>query len=156
MIIFAVDPGVKNMGYACYDTSKRSFITFGKWDMQTGVKSKEKTKYALLTRRFCDGMKGLLEMSDIILIEAQMQAKMKVVQTAIQCFYWEKSKVIGPLAVRKFFGIFFFNLVFIDIKIIFYVYKYWFCSSGGYSSCCCIKRIGWSYYFITFINSQSF
>ncbi len=105
MIIFAVDPGVKNMGYACYDTSKRSFITFGKWDMQSGVKSKEKTKYALLTRRFCDGMKGLLEMSDIILIEAQMQAKMKVVQTAIQCFYWEKSKVIGPLAVRKFFGI---------------------------------------------------
>jgi hypothetical protein len=105
MIIFAIDPGVRNMGYSCYDTSKRAFITFGKWDMHEGVKRVEKTKYALLTKRFCDAMSGLLKMADVILIEAQMQAKMKMVQTAVQCFYWDKSHVIGPLAVRKFFGI---------------------------------------------------
>lgn len=105
MIIFAVDPGVKNMGYACYDTDRRAFITFGKYDMQTGVKSREKTKYALLTKRFCDEMKDYLKKADVVLIEAQMQAKMKMIQTAMQCFYWEKSHVIGPLAVRKFFGI---------------------------------------------------
>ena len=91
MIIFAIDPGVRNMGYSCYDTSKRAFVTFGKWDMQAGVKRVEKTKYALLTKRFCDAMSGLLKMADVVLIEAQMQAKMKVVQTAMQCFYWEKS-----------------------------------------------------------------
>ena len=50
-------------------------------------------------------MKGLLEKSDVVLIEAQMQAKMKMIQTALQCFYWGKSKIIGPLAVRKFFDI---------------------------------------------------
>jgi len=105
MIIFAVDPGVKNMGYACYDTDRRAFITFGKYDMQTGVKSREKTKYALLTKRFCDEMADYLKKADVVLIEAQMQAKMKMIQTAMQCFYWEKSHVIGPLAVRKFFGI---------------------------------------------------
>ena len=105
MIIFAVDPGVKNMGYACYDTERKGFITFGKFDMQTGVKSKEKTKYALLTKRFCDAMEDYLKMADVVLIEAQMQAKMKMIQTAMQCFYWDKSHVIGPLAVRKFFGI---------------------------------------------------
>ena len=105
MIIFAVDPGVKNMGYACFDTDKRAFITFGKFDMQTGVKRVDKTKYALLTKRFCEAMKGLLEKSDVVLIEAQMQAKMKMIQTALQCFYWDKSKIIGPLAVRKFFDI---------------------------------------------------
>ncbi len=105
MIIFAVDPGVKNMGYACYDTERKGFITFGKFDMQTGVKSKEKTKYALLTKRFCDAMEDYLKKADVVLIEAQMQAKMKMIQTAMQCFYWDKSHVIGPLAVRKFFGI---------------------------------------------------
>ena len=105
MIIFAVDPGVKNMGYACYDTERKGFITFGKFDMQTGVKTKEKTKYALLTKRFCDAMEDYLKMADVVLIEAQMQAKMKMIQTAMQCFYWDKSHVIGPLAVRKFFGI---------------------------------------------------
>ncbi len=105
MIIFAVDPGVKNMGYACYDTERNGFITFGKFDMQTGVKSKEKTKYALLTKRFCDEMSDYLNKADVVLIEAQMQAKMKMIQTAMQCFYWDKSHVIGPLAVRKFFGI---------------------------------------------------
>ena len=96
MIIFAVDPGVKNMGYACYDTERNGFITFGKFDMQTGVKSREKTKYALLTKRFCDAMDDYLKMADVVLIEAQMQAKMKMIQTAMQCFYWEKSHVIGP------------------------------------------------------------
>ena len=105
MIIFAVDPGVKNMGYACFDTERNGFITFGKFDMQTGVKTKEKTKYALLTKRFCDAMDDYLKMADVVLIEAQMQAKMKMIQTAMQCFHWEKSHVIGPLAVRKFFGI---------------------------------------------------
>ena len=84
---------------------KNGFITFGKFDMQTGVKSMDKTKYALLTKRFCDAMDDYLKMADVVLIEAQMQAKMKMIQTAMQCFYWEKSHVIGPLAVRKFFGI---------------------------------------------------
>ena len=105
MIIFAVDPGTRNMGYACYDTDKRGFITFGKFDMQKDVKKKNKTKYALLTRRFCDAMHDYINMSDAIIIEAQMQAKMKMIQTALQCFHWDKSHVIGPLAVRKFFKI---------------------------------------------------
>jgi len=105
MIIFAVDPGVRNMGFACYDTEKRVFLTFGKYDMQNGLRKVDKTKYAMLTKRFCEAMAGLLEKSDVVLIEAQMQAKMKMVQTALQCFYWDKSVVIGPLAVRKFFGI---------------------------------------------------
>ncbi len=105
MIIFAVDPGVKNMGYACYDTERRTFLTFGKFDMLENVRSVEKTKYAFLARRFCESMKVLLDRCDVLVIEAQMQAKMKVIQTAIQCFYWSKSVVVGPLAVRNFFGI---------------------------------------------------
>ena len=105
MIIFAVDPGVKNMGYACFDTKTRTFITFGKFDMREGTKRADKTKYAFLTKRFCTKFEPLLKRADIVLIEAQMQAKMKVIQTAMQCFYWEKSKVIGPLAVRRFFNI---------------------------------------------------
>lgn len=105
MIIFAVDPGVKNMGYACYDTKTRKFLTFGKFNMREGVKRVERTKYAYLTKRFCDKFKVLLKRADVVLIEAQMQAKMKVIQTAMQCFYWDKSKVIGPLAVRNFFNI---------------------------------------------------
>lgn len=105
MIIFAVDPGVRNMGYACYDTEKCAFLTFGAYDMHKDTKRLEKTKYALLTKRFCGALKLYLNKADVVVIEAQMQAKMKVVQTAMQCFYWEKSHIVGPLAVRKFFGI---------------------------------------------------
>lgn len=105
MIVFAVDPGVKNMGYACYDTKENKFIAYGKFDMRNGVKRVERTKYAYLTKRFCDAFQTLLKRADIVLIEAQMQAKMKVIQTAMQCFFWEKSKIIGPLAVRRFFNI---------------------------------------------------
>ena len=42
---------------------------------------------------------------DIILIENQIQAKMKVVACALRCFYWGKSITISPKAVRNYFGI---------------------------------------------------
>jgi hypothetical protein len=42
---------------------------------------------------------------DYIAIETQMIAKMKTVATAFQCFFWDKSVMVSPLALRKHFQI---------------------------------------------------
>ena len=105
MRIFAVDPGTRHLGWAIYDTCTESYDTFGVFDLQAGVHRTMKTKYAHLVYNFCTQKKELMHGCDVIAIEIQMQAKMKVVATALQCFFWNKHRMVSPLSVRKFFNI---------------------------------------------------
>ena len=105
MRIFAVDPGTRHLGWAVYDTSTSSYDAFGVFDLQAGMPKKMKTKYAHLVHNFCMQKRAMIMSCDILAVEIQMQAKMKVVATALQCFFWDKHKMVAPLAVRKFFNI---------------------------------------------------
>ena len=42
---------------------------------------------------------------DIVLIERQMQSRMKMIACALRCFFWGKSHMVAPLSVRKHFKI---------------------------------------------------
>ena len=44
MIILGIDPGIRNLGWAVYDTSTNAFLKFGKYDLTEGVEKKQKTK----------------------------------------------------------------------------------------------------------------
>lgn len=105
MRIFAVDPGTRHLGWAVFDTSKESYDAFGVFDLQAGMPKTMKTKYAHLVHNFCVQKRDLIMSCDVVAVEIQMQAKMKVVATALQCFFWDKHKMVAPLAVRKFFKI---------------------------------------------------
>ena len=105
MKIFAVDPGTRHLGWAIFNTSTCSYDAFGVFDLQAGVPRALKTKYAHLVHNFCAQKRALIMSCDILAVEIQMQAKMKVVATALQCFFWDKHKMVAPLAVRKFFNI---------------------------------------------------
>ena len=105
MRIFAVDPGTRHLGWAVFDTSKDVYDAFGVFDLQAGMPKTLKTKYAHLVHNFCSQKRELILSCDVLAVEIQMQAKMKVVATALQCFFWQKHKMVSPLAVRKFFKI---------------------------------------------------
>lgn len=105
MRIFAVDPGTRHLGWAVFDTSKDAYDAFGVFDLQEGMPKTLKTKYAHLVHNFCSQKRELILSCDVLAVEIQMQAKMKVVATALQCFFWQKHKMVSPLAVRKFFKI---------------------------------------------------
>lgn len=105
MRIFAVDPGTRHLGWAVFDASKGCYDAFGVFDLQAGMPKKLKTKYAHLVHNFCKQKRDLIGTCDVLAVEIQMQAKMKVVATALQCFYWDKHRMVAPLAVRKYFDI---------------------------------------------------
>ena len=105
MIILAIDPGLKNLGWAVYDTSKNSFLSFGRYNLLEGHPKKMHTKYAFLVRSFIDASKKVFETADKICIEIQMAAKFKVIATAFQCFFWDRSELISPRSVRCHFKI---------------------------------------------------
>lgn len=105
MIIVGIDPGVRNLGFAIYNTETNSFLNFGKIDLTENVDKKMKTKYAQLVKNTIEKRGDIFGNFDHISIEIQMIAKMKTVATAFQCFFWGKSHLISPLALRRHFNI---------------------------------------------------
>ena len=105
MIIVAIDPGLKHLGWSMFDSVANSFISFGVYDLVKDVPKKEHTKYAQLIKRFVNNSSESLDRADVIVIEIQMMARFKVIATALQCFYWEKHIMVAPKAVRYYYNI---------------------------------------------------
>jgi len=105
MIILAIDPGLKNLGWAVYDSSKSCFLSFGRYNLLKGHPKKMHTKYAFLVKSFVDASRDVFEAADKICIEIQMTAKFKVIATAFQCFFWDRAELVSPRSVRCHFKI---------------------------------------------------
>jgi Holliday junction resolvasome RuvABC endonuclease subunit len=105
MIIVGIDPGIINLGFAVYNTDTKCFLSFGKIDLTENVDKKTKTKYAHLVKNVIDGRQDIFGNLDHIAIENQMIAKMKTIATSFQIFFWKKSHMISPRALRCHFGI---------------------------------------------------
>lgn len=94
-MIASVDIGTKNLGYAIWDSS---IVDFGVVDLTQFKKGKD---YAAMAKALCDT--GIFDECDTILIERQMQARMKVLATALRCFFWDKAVLIAPQSVKRHF-----------------------------------------------------
>ena len=100
MRIVSIDPGTVNCGYAVWEDGK--YIDFGSYNLLDMVKKDKRTDYPFVARTFADKTQ-LFKNADVILIENQMQAKMKMIACALRCFFWEKSICVAPQRVRKHF-----------------------------------------------------
>ena len=100
MKIVSIDPGTVNLGYAVYEDGM--ITSFGSLNI---IVKKHKTDYPMLVHIMIANHPKIFENLDIILIENQMQAKMKMIACALRCFYWDKSIPVSPKAVRNFFKI---------------------------------------------------
>lgn len=105
MIIVAIDPGLKNLGWSVYDTAKEVFVSFGRYNLLKDQPKSKRTKYADLVHDFVSASKDVFDAADAVVIEIQMVAKFKVIQTAFQCFFWDKSHLISMRSVRCHFDI---------------------------------------------------
>jgi len=105
MIIVAIDPGIKNLGWSVYDTKKCRFKSFGRYNLLKDQPKAMHTKYPQLVYDFIKASKAVFDVADIVCIEIQMVAKFKIIQTAFQCFFWGKSYLISPRSVRCHFNI---------------------------------------------------
>ena len=103
MKIVSVDPGTRNMGLAVYENGKIThFNCYCLFDYIK--KKKEKTDYALMTHNFIAAHPEIFNNVDKVLIEVQMQARMKLVCNTLRCLHWKQAVKISPLAVKNFFG----------------------------------------------------
>jgi len=105
MLICAIDPGIKNLGWAIFDTGTNSFKSFGQYNLLKNQPKDKHTKYTFLVKTFIDAAHEVFHSVDLVCIEIQMVAKYKVIAAAFECFFWGKSKMVSPRSVRCHFDI---------------------------------------------------
>ena len=102
MRVVSIDPGLRNFGYAIIDNgSLVEFDSICIWDY---VPKKKQSDYPYIARMLVEHT-NIFDGAEVVLIERQMQARMKMIACALRCFFWDKSRMISPLSVRKYFGI---------------------------------------------------
>jgi len=102
MRIVSIDPGLRNMGFAIINDGV--LVDFGSiciWDL---VPKNKHSDYPFIARVLVDNTDIFTDV-DIVLIERQMQSRMKMIACSLRCFFWEKSHMVAPLSVRKYFNI---------------------------------------------------
>ena len=102
MRVVSIDVGLRNFGYAILqDHELVDFDSICIWDL---VPKNKRTDYPYIARVLVENT-NIFDKADVVLIERQMQARMKMIACALRCFFWGKSKMIAPLSVRKHFKI---------------------------------------------------
>ncbi len=102
MRVVSIDVGLRNFGYAIINNGTLiDFDSICIWDL---VPKKKRTDYPYIARVLVDNT-DIFKDADVILIERQMQARMKMIACALRCFFWDRSQMIAPLSVRKYFKI---------------------------------------------------
>lgn len=103
MKIVSIDPGTRNLGYAVWDNGK--LTDFGSLDLFKYVKKKKQTDYPFMVNVMVAAEARIFNNVDVLLIENQMQARMKMVACALRCFFWKAAVPISPKSVRSYLKI---------------------------------------------------
>jgi hypothetical protein len=95
MRVLSIDVGTRNMGWAVWDGGIQDF---GVVDLQQVCKGTDYPKKIWAWKQT-----GFFDDADIILVERQMQSKMKMLACAIRCFHYDRTIMVAPQCVRRHF-----------------------------------------------------
>ncbi len=95
MRVLSIDPGTVNLGWCLYDGG---IVDFGVVNLDRMCKGTDYPKKIWTLRQT-----GFFDKADVILVERQMQSRMKMLACAIRCFAWDKTVMVAPQCVRRHF-----------------------------------------------------
>lgn len=101
MRVLSVDPGLKNLGFAYIVDGK--LARFGVFNAVRRVEKKHQKNYPLIVKRFSKFK--IFREADVVLVERQMNQKMRCVATALICFSWPRGVLVSPRSVKVHHGI---------------------------------------------------
>ena len=101
MKVLSVDPGLKNLGFAYIVDGK--LARFGVFNAVRRVEKKQQKNYPLIVHRF--SRFKMFQEADIVVVERQMNQKMRCIATALVCFAWPRGLLVSPRSVKVHHGI---------------------------------------------------
>lgn len=104
MRVLSLDIGLRNMGVVFFDTVTKQ-LAWKLVDLYTTTpKVREQKDYCLMTHRMMREYQSFFEDADHILLERQMQARMRVIAASIRSRYFDKTLMIAPILVKRHFA----------------------------------------------------
>jgi len=104
MKVLSLDIGLRNMGVVFFDSATKHLA----WQLVdlfvTTPKAREQRDYCLMTHRMMKKYEELFDDADHILLERQMQSRMRVIAASIRSRYFDKTKMIAPILVKRHFA----------------------------------------------------
>lgn len=101
MKVLSVDPGLKNLGFAYIVDGK--LARFGVFNAVKRVHKKQQKNYAYIVQRF--SRFRMFQEADVVVVERQMNQKMRCIATALVCFAWPRGLLVSPRSVKVHHGI---------------------------------------------------
>jgi len=95
MKILSIDVGTRNFAMTVYCTDAKEFVLFT-------MKNFGKIKDCVATMREFTQNEPFIS-ADVILVENQMRSVMKCMATSIRAFHFDKTKMIAPQSVKRWF-----------------------------------------------------
>ena len=96
MRILSIDVGIRNFAMSVYCTDAKEFVLFT-------IKDFGKIKDCVATMREFTQNEPFTS-ADIILVENQMRSMMKTMATSIRAFHFDKTKMIAPQSVKRWYN----------------------------------------------------
>ena len=96
MRILSIDVGTRNFAMTVYCTDAKEFVLFT-------IKDFGKIKDCVATMREFTQNEPFTS-ADVILVEIQMRSMMKCMATSIRAFHFDKTKMIAPQSVKRWFN----------------------------------------------------
>ncbi len=96
MLILSVDVGTRNFGMTLYCTKENKFKLMKLVDLRNYKDYVKRMKIMSEEEPF--------KSADVILVERQMRSIMKTMATAIRAFNYEKTVMVSPQCVKRFFA----------------------------------------------------
>ena len=101
MRVLAIDPGLKNLGFAYVVDGK--LRRFGVFNAVNRVEKKHQKNYSYIAHRFSKFK--IFQEADVVIVERQMNQKMRCIATALVCFAWPRGRLVSPRSVKVHHGI---------------------------------------------------
>ena len=95
MRILSIDVGTRNFAMSVYCTNAKEFVLFTLHDFK-------KIKDCVATMREFTSKEPFTS-ADVILVERQMRSVMRTMATSIRAFHFDKTKMIAPQSVKRWF-----------------------------------------------------
>lgn len=103
-LVIAIDVGIKNLALCCYDFVTNQVIH---WDNVTLVPGGRyvPAQNVQYVRDFVHRHVNLFDQAAVVIVERQMRCNMRIIESVIQCLFFEKCQVIHPRCVKMHYGL---------------------------------------------------
>jgi hypothetical protein len=106
MLIVAIDVGIKNFAYCAMRTTPGQPAEVLEWANETLVTGTyQPMKNVEYVRAFVAKHKALLDSADRIIVERQMRANMRIIESVFQAIYFDTCRIVQARTVKACYGL---------------------------------------------------